>query len=260
MIISLFYCNFEKNKSTLNMNIKRILSTLLLLLSVLSFSSCIGDKGNVLESYDIGTIIDNNGQPIIKTDNIYISLTGSSLELPTADEIKRCLFTFTLDWDNQPEGAYESGIYSADISIQESWNALLTETIANKPFAESDSINNISEPYLTTIGDNTIITFESSYEVADETSVQLITGNINETEKIITLDYIYYTGYTPNITTTKRGWQSYILPKLDENYTLIFRFKSLTTPSFKIENYKSPDGDKNKNCYLYTLQYKSVNK
>lgn len=242
------------------MNNKTTFSSVLLLLGIICFSSCIGDKGNVLESYDIGTIIDNNGQPIIKTDNIYISLTGSSLELPTADEIKRCLFTFTLDWDNQPEGAYESGIYSADISIQESWNALLTETITNKPFAESDSINNISEPYLTTIGDNTIISFESSYEVADETSVQLITGNINETEKIITLDYIYYTGYTPNITTTKRGWQSYILPKLDENYTLIFRFKSLTTPSFKIENYKSPDGDKNKNCYLYTLQYKAVNK
>ena len=242
------------------MNIKRIIPIVLILFTITSFYSCIGDKGNVLESYDIGTIIDNNGQPVIKTDNIYISLTGSSLQLPTADEIKRCLFTFTLDWDNQPEGAYESGIYSADISIQESWNAIHAETIANKPFAGSDSINNITEPYLTTIGENTFITFESSYEVADGSSVQFVTESINESEKIITLDYIYYVGYTPNITTTKREWQSYILPKLDSNYTLIFRFKSLTAPTFKFENYKSPDGDKNKNCYLYTLQYKAVNK
>lgn len=242
------------------MNIKRIIPLVLILFTFTSFYSCIGDKGNVLESYDIGTIIDKDGQPVIKTDNIYISLTGSGLQLPTADEIKRCLFTFTLDWDNQPEGAYESGIYSADISIQESWSATQAETIANKPFAGSDSINNITEPYLTTIGENTIITFESSYEVADGSSVQFVTESINESEKIITLDYIYYVGYTPNITTTKRVWQSYILPRLDENYTLIFRFKSLTTPTFKFENYKSPDGDKNKNCYLYTLQYKAVNK
>ena len=74
----------------------------------------------------------------------------------------------------------------------------------------------------------------------------------------LTLDYIYYTGNTPTVTTTIKKWQSYILPKFDTNYTIIFRFKSSTVPSFKTESYKSPDGDKYKNCYLYTLQYKAV--
>ena len=240
------------------MNIKRILSTLLLLLSILSFSSCIGDKGNVLKSYDIGTIVNNNGEPIIKTDNIAISLTGSALEIPQENAIERCLFTFSLDWDNQPEGAFDKGIYSADISIKEKWMAMPIDEIANKPFAGSDSINNISEPYLTVVDDKTLITFETSYEVGEDASSQFVIGNINETSNTVTLDYIYYTGNAPTITTTEKRWQSYILPQFDTNYTLIFRFKSLTRPSFKTEDYKSPDGDQNKNCYLYTMQYKTV--
>lgn len=240
------------------MNIKHTLSTLLVLLGLIFFNSCIGDKGNVLQSYDIGTVINNNGQPIIKTDNIFISLTGAGLEQPSENEINRALFTFTLDWDNQPEGAYESGIYSANINIQERWNAVNTEAIANKPFAGSDSLNNISEPYLTVIGDKTMITFETSYEVGEDPSIQLVEENINEATNTLTLDYIYYTGNTPTVTTTIKKWQSYILPKFDTNYTIIFRFKSSTAPSFKTESYKSPDGDKYKNCYLYTLQYKAV--
>ena len=240
------------------MKIKQTLATLILLLSIISFSSCIGDKGNVLQSYDIGTIISENGQPIIKTDNIYISLTGAGLEVPNENEIKRALFTFTLDWDNQPEGAYESGIYSADINIQEQWNATEIETIANKPFAGSDSLNNISQPYLTVIGDKTLITFESSYEVGEDASIQFVEQSINEATNTLTVDYIYYTGNAPTITTTEKRWQSYVLPKFDSNYTIIFRFKSLATPSFKTENYKSPDGDIHKNCYLYTMQYNAV--
>ena len=240
------------------MNLRNIFSTLLFLLGIIAFNSCIGDKGNVLQSYDVGTIVDHNGQPIIKTDNIYISLTGAGLEQPSENEIKRVLFTFTLDWDNQPEGAYESGIYSADINIQGRWNATETESIANKPFAGSDSLNNISQPYLTVVGGNTLITFETSYEVGEDFSVQFVEENINEATNTITLDYIYYTGSVSEVTTTKKSWQSYILPKLDSNYTLIFRFKSSTPPSFKTESYKSPDGDKHKNCYLYTMQYNVV--
>ena len=240
------------------MKLRNIFSTLLFLLGIIAFNSCIGDKGNVLQSYDVGTIVDHNGQPIIKTDNIYISLTAAGLEQPSENEIKRVLFTFTLDWDNQPEGAYESGIYSADINIKERWNVKETETIANKPFAGSDSLNNISEPYLTVIGDKTMITFETSYEVGENPSIQFVEESINEATNVITLDYIYYTGDAQTVTTTKKRWQSYVLPKLDTNYTLIFRFKSSTTPSFKAESYKSPDGDKYKNCYLYTMQYKAV--
>ncbi|MBO5721183.1 MAG: hypothetical protein J6R61_06650 [Bacteroidales bacterium] len=240
------------------MKFKRFIFTLLCTISIISFSSCLGDKGNVLKSYDVGTIVNIDGQPIIKTDNIHINLTGSGLELPIQNEINRCLFTFTLDWDNQPEGAYESGIYNADIVIQEKWNASLTDNIANKPFAGSDSINNVSEPYLTVIGEETMISFQSSYEKGDNTSVQFVKESVNEATKTITLDYIYYTGNAPTITTTEKRWQSYVLPKFDTNYTLIFRFKSLTQPSFKTERFKSPDGDQNKNCYLYTLQYKTV--
>lgn len=240
------------------MKIKRTISTLLFTLVIVSLNSCLGDKGNVLESYDVGTIISNNGQPIIKTDNIFISLTGAGLETPLENEIKRALFTFTLDWDNQPEGAYDSGIYTADINIKERWNAIKTEDIANKPFAGSDSLNNISQPYLTVVGENTLITFETSYEVGEDLSVQFVEENINEATNTITLDYIYYTGSVSEVTTTKKSWQSYILPKLDSNYTLIFRFKSSTAPSFKTESYKSPDGDKHKNCYLYTMQYNVV--
>lgn len=86
------------------MNYNKLLSTLLLSISIISFSSCIGDKGNVLQSYDVGTVIENNGEPIIKTDNIHINLTGAGLDIPQQNVIDRCLFTFTLDWDNQPEG------------------------------------------------------------------------------------------------------------------------------------------------------------
>ncbi len=242
------------------MKLNRLFSSLLLSLSIISLPSCIGDKGNILQSYDVGTIIDNKGEPIIKTDNIHISLTGAGLEIPQKDIIDRCLFTFTLDWDNQPEGAYENGIYNADIAIQEKWVAEQIEDIANKPFIGSDSINIISEPYLTIIGDTTMITFQSSFQHAEDTSIQFVTESINEATNTITLDYIYYTGNNSTVTTTKKMWQSYILPKFDSNYTLIFRFKSLNRPEFDTESFKSPDGDKNKNCYLYTLQYNAIKK
>lgn len=242
------------------MNYNKLFSTLLLSISIISFSSCIGDKGNVLQSYDVGTVIENNGEPIIKTDNIHINLTGAGLDIPQQNEIDRCLFTFTLDWDNQPEGAYEKGIYTADIAIQEKWIVEQIDNIANKPFIGSDSINNISKPYLTVIGDTTMITFQSSVQYSEETSIQFVTESINEATNTITLDYIYYTGNNSTVTTTKKMWQSYILPKFDSNYTLIFRFKSLNRPEFDTESFKSPDGDKNKNCYLYTLQYNSIKK
>ncbi|MBQ3576485.1 MAG: hypothetical protein IJA28_03600 [Coprobacter sp.] len=242
------------------MNYNKLFSTLLLSISIISFSSCIGDKGNVLQSYDVGTVIENNGEPIIKTDNIHINLTGAGLDIPQQNVIDRCLFTFTLDWDNQPEGAYEKGIYTADIAIQEKWIAEQIDNIANKPFIGSDSINNISKPYLTVIGDTTMITFQSSLQYSEETSIQFVTESINEATNTITLDYIYYTGNNSTVTTTKKMWQSYILPKFDSNYTLIFRFKSLNSPEFDTESFKSPDGDKNKNCYLYTLQYNSIKK
>ncbi|MBR4963710.1 MAG: hypothetical protein IKY54_07430 [Muribaculaceae bacterium] len=238
------------------MKIKQTLATLILLLSIISFNSCLGDKGNVLQSYDVGTIINNNGQPIIKTDNIHISLTGAGLSQPTDDEINRALFTFSLDWDNQPDGAYDSGIYSADLNIQERWIATEIEAIANMPFVGSDSLNNISEPYLTTVGDVTMITFESSYEVGENTSIQIVEESNNEATNTLTLDYIYYTGNESTVTTTQKKWQSYILPKFETNYNIILRFKSLSTPTFKSESYRSPDGDKYKNCYLYTMQYK----
>ena len=238
------------------MKIKQTLTTLILLLSIISFNSCLGDKGNVLQSYDVGTIINNNGQPIIKTDNIHINLTGAGLSQPTDDEINRALFTFSLDWDNQPDGAYDSGIYSADLNIQERWIATEIEAIANMPFVGSDSLNNISEPYLTTVGDVTMITFESSYEVGENTSIQIVEESNNEATNTLTLDYIYYTGNESTVTTTQKKWQSYILPKFSTNYNIILRFKCLNTPTFKSESYRSPDGDKYKNCYLYTMQYK----
>ena len=114
------------------MKLNKLLATLLLLFCIILFSSCIGDKGNVLESYDVGTITDNNGEPVIRTDNIRISLTGSGLEIPQQNVVERCMFTFSLDWDNQPEGAYESGIYTADITIKERWEADIIDDIANK--------------------------------------------------------------------------------------------------------------------------------
>lgn len=242
------------------MKINKVFSTILLSLSIISFSSCIGNKGNVLESYDVGTIIDNNGEPIIITDNIHINISGSGLEIPQQGVIERCMFTFSLDWDNQLEGAFEKGIYTADITIQERWNAGVINDIANKPFIGSDSINNISEPYLTVVDDKTLITFQSSYEKGEDSSIELVTQSINEATNTIILDYIYYTGNAPTITTTEKKWQSYILPKFDKNYTLVFRFKSLNRPEFKVEDFKSPDGDKNKNCYLYSMQYNAIKK
>ena len=125
------------------MKYNKLFSTLLLLISIISFSSCIGDKGNVLQSYDVGTVIENNGEPIIKTDNIHINLTGAGLDIPQQNVIDRCLFTFTLDWDNQPEGAYEKGIYTADIAIQEKWIAEQIDNIANNVADKTKFISSI---------------------------------------------------------------------------------------------------------------------
>ena len=238
---------------------KYISTSLLPILSIiLLFTSCIGDQGNVVESYDIGSVIEYKGQPVIKTDNIGIYITGAGITVPTDKTIKRCLSTFTIDWDAQSEEAYANRVYSANIAIQENWTASNYEEIANKPFAGSDSLNSISEPYLTVLGDTTMITFETSFDKSENSTIQFVVESIDKVAKVLIIDYIYYTGDAPTVTTTESKWQSYILPKVDDTYSLVLRFKNKSALSFDTETYESPDGDKNKNCYLYTLSYKST--
>lgn len=233
-------------------------SHLLIFSIILLFTSCIGDQGNVVESYDIGSVIEYKGQPVIKTDNIGIYITGAGITMPADKTIKRCLSTFIIDWDAQSEEAYANRIYSANIATQESWTASNYEEIANKPFAGSDSLNSISKPYLTVLGDTTMITFETSFDKGENSTTQFVVESIDKVAKVLIIDYIYYTGDAPTVTTTESKWQSYILPKIDDTYSLVLRFKNRSTLSFDAETYESPDGDKNKNCYLYTLTYKSA--
>ena len=87
------------------------------IVALLSFNSCLGDKGNITISYGTGTILFDtlSNTPYIRLDDIGLCITGDGV--PTlSDSIARAMTNYTVDWDHQSENAQTTGIFEASLS------------------------------------------------------------------------------------------------------------------------------------------------
>lgn len=236
----------------ISINMKRVsLLHIILIVSIVSIvSGCLGDKGNTLDSYDVGTVTEINGQQCLKLDNINIYISGSGMPQYTSDPVTRCFCTFHIDWDNQPENASASGIYSATINTESVWNVENFLQTAANPFPGSDSLVNISQPYITNLTSSQIITFQTSSYVSDNATFQLAVEAKDDANNTMTLNLVYDGGNEDNSATVNR-WHSFTLPTVDNSYNLNIRFKSRTTPSFSAMKYTDAEAPEN-NMYVFT--------
>ncbi len=216
-------------------------------------SGCLGDKGNTLDSYDVGTVTEVNGQQCVKLDNINIFISGAGMPQYSSDPVTRCFCTFHIDWDSQPDNAASTGIYSATINTESVWNVEKYAQTPASPFAGSDSLVNISQPYITSLATEQIITFQTSSYASDNATYQLAVEEIDADNSTITLNLVYYGGNKDESAIVNR-WHSFSLPPIDNNYTLNIRIKSHTTPSFGVLRDTDPVAPEN-NAYVYTTNY-----
>lgn len=239
----------------LKFHIKKISATVI---SAILLSSCLGDQGNTLESYDTGTIIDNGSQTYILMDQINLMVEGSNIPSVDDSEINRCFLTFFIDWDAQSDQAYTTGIYTADINIEEQWVVREFEADAANVayFAGSDSIEVITEPTITQIEGKNIITFQTEILESENYSFDLLetTSTVVSSK---TVQLIYKEGTNVNSGATIREWHSFTLPEITEDYSIILQFKSHTVPEF---DHTSINGstDDSYNCYIFTSTYSPI--
>lgn len=226
------------------------LHIILIALIISITSGCLGDKGNTLDSYDVGTVTEINGQQCLKLDNISIYISGSGMPQYTFDPVTRCFCTFHIDWDNQPDNASASGIYTATINTESVWSVEDFLQTASNPFPGSDSLVNISQPYITNLTSSQIITFQTSSYMSDNATFQLVVDEINAANNTISLNLVY-DGENENNSTTTNRWHSFKLPAEESSYTLNIRFKSHTTPSFSTMKYTDPEAPEN-NMYIFS--------
>ena len=84
------------------MNTLKLVSILILLCGVLSFSGCLGDGGNTLSVYSTGSIYKTStGTSYMFIDRAGISATSAELQGERLEVGDRILATTTIDFDNQ---------------------------------------------------------------------------------------------------------------------------------------------------------------
>ncbi|MEG1574490.1 MAG: hypothetical protein RR293_03630 [Bacteroidales bacterium] len=222
-------------------------------------TGCIGNKGNTLESYDVGTLLNVNGKLCIKGDNVKLFLTGAGLPEFTENSITRCFCTFMIDWDDQPEDAYAIGVYNAKINVESKWETENYLPNIGLPFTGSDSLINISKPYIVNVLNTPIITFQTSTYFSDSPVYQLAVDNVDIAKKVVMIDFVYSAGQNVNKDIKTIQWRSYKLPAFTQDYTLVFQFKSFTKPAFTHTIYSDPI-DIKKNAYRFNINYKATAK
>ena len=91
------------------MNTLKLVSILILLCGVLSFSGCLGDGGNTLSVYSTGSIYKTS------TGTSYMFIDRAGISATSAELGDRILATTTIDFDNQGTQLAQ-GIYNATIA------------------------------------------------------------------------------------------------------------------------------------------------
>lgn len=178
------------------MNTLKLVSILILLCGVLSFSGCLGDGGNTLSVYSTGSIYKTStGTSYMFIDRAGISATSAELQGERLEVGDRILATTTIDFDNQGTQLAQ-GIYNATIAGVHKFdckNYTFDNSISS--FA-SDTLPTLYgvEPFLSYRKDDTILTFayvKHDVENGDPSSLKLVLNyTIQRLKQILSFSYM----------------------------------------------------------------------
>lgn len=165
------------------MNTLKLVSILILLCGVLSFSGCLGDGGNTLSVYSTGSIYKTStGTSYMFIDRAGISATSAELQSENLELGDRILATTTIDFDNQGTQLAQ-GIYNATIAGVHKFdckNYTFDNSISS--FA-SDTLPTLYgvEPFLSYRKDDTILTFAYVKHDVENGDPSSLKSNLNYT-------------------------------------------------------------------------------
>lgn len=175
------------------MNTLKLVSILILLCGVLSFSGCLGDGGNTLSVYSTGSIYKTStGTSYMFIDRAGISATSAELQGERLEVGDRILATTTIDFDNQGTQLAQ-GIYNATIAGVHKFdckNYTFDNSISS--FA-SDTLPTLYgvEPFLSYRKDDTILTFAYvKHDVENGDPSSLINYTIQRLKQILSFSYM----------------------------------------------------------------------
>ena len=227
------------------------------IVALLSFNSCLGDKGNITISYGTGTILFDtlSNTPYIRLDDIGLCITGNGV--PTlSDSIARAMANYTVDWDHQSENAQTTGIFEAELSNLLTWRIdKITPIPTDFSFIETDTIQALARPFIT------YKTLLSPNMLTMNVRLFTSTSSVKLMQKNAPAD-AYYTGqaadtlilsYTAEkITSDRRDcWYTFELPNYPSNIKrIVLLFKGINAVGFT----PVPNRDETFGGYIYTLQ------
>ena len=187
------------------MNTLKLVSILILLCGVLSFSGCLGDGGNTLSVYSTGSIYKTStGTSYMFIDRAGISATSAELQGERLEVGDRILATTTIDFDNQGTQLAQ-GIYNATIAGVHKFdckNYTFDNSISS--FA-SDTLPTLYgvEPFLSYRKDDTILTFayvKHDVENGDPSSLKLVQPKLYPSDTDINV-VVRYNAESSNLST-----------------------------------------------------------
>ena len=215
---------------------KKISFALMAVASVM-LTGCLKDNGNILTSYGVGTIKQTAmGTKYIQFDDNSLRIQSDQIS-PDSHVNQRVFTGFTINWDEQPASANQDGIYAATLNGEADYFTVgeckVFSEQNNVAFSTSDSLLDMSRPYITYLYDNmsNIITFQTAmYETeTGQPTLQLMKGisDLHEegTIKTDTLLLVFDQGDVKK-TSKKYPWKSFRLPNYSENVTIVFKIKA----------------------------------
>ena len=227
------------------------------IVALLSFNSCLGDKGNITISYGTGTILFDtlSNTPYIRLDDIGLCITGDGV--PTlSDSIARAMTNYTVDWDHQSENAQTTGIFEASLSNLSTWDI---DKIIPMPtdfsLIETDTIQALARPFITykTPLSPNMLTMNVRLFASSTSSVKLMQKNAPADpyytgQSIDTLIISYTTGEITD--KTNDYWYTFELPDYPSSITrIVLMFKGINVSGFT----PVPNRDELFGGYTYTL-------
>ena len=226
------------------------------IVALLSFNSCLGDKGNITTSYGTGTIFFDSlsNTPYIRLDDTGLCITGNGV--PTlSDSIARAMANYTVDWDHQSENAQTTGIFEAELSNLLTWRIdKITPIPTDFSFIETDTIQALARPFIT------YKTLLSPNMLTMNVRLFTSTSSVKLMQKNAPAD-AYYTGqssdtliisYTAEEITDKTNdyWYTFELPNYPSDITrIVLLFKGINASGFS----PVPNHDETFGGYIYTL-------
>ncbi|MCH5329208.1 MAG: hypothetical protein J1E02_09315, partial [Coprobacter sp.] len=242
------------------MKTRKKLCAIFVVMTSMLLSGCLKNNGNMLSSYGTGTVKQTDaGTKYIQFDNTYLCIKSNQIG-ESVRPGERVFTAFTIDWDAQTDAANQEGIYEA--SLESTSYFPVEECTAfseanNAAFAGSDSLVNLSQPFITYLyynGATNIVTFQTAMYATEgsEPVLELMQGtpelNGEGALSCDTLLLVFQQGDVKK-SEVKYPWKSFRLPEYTENTPVVLKIKAVNISGFNVSNPRGTD------YYIYKMNF-----